>query len=245
MLLQGKVATIAGSDDAIGKATAIAMVKAGAKVVLTSTEENGGEALARAIRDRGGEAIFIAANITLISQLEGLFDRIYLEFGRLDVAFNNVAVVGKPGFLTQLDINDVAETIDINVFGSWILMKYQIEQMLKNKSGAIVNNIGILGMNAMPTKSIESSTRAAIASMTKAAAIEYANQGIRINAVAPGFIKTSHESNNGKYGDLAPACLPMGRWGKPEEVAKAVVWLCSAEASFTTGHVLPIDGGYF
>ena len=190
MLLQGKVAAIAGSDDEIGKVTAIAMVEAGAKVVLTSTEENGGEALARAIRSKGGEAIFVVANITIISQLERLFERIYLEFGRLDIAFNNIAVVGKPSLLPQLDINDVAETIDTNVFGSWILMKYQIEQMLKNKGGAIVNNTGILGVNAMPTRSVESSTKAAIVSMTKAAAIEYANQGIRINAVAPEFFQS-------------------------------------------------------
>ena len=244
MLLEGKVAIITGSDDEIGKATALAMVRAGAKVVLASCEGSGGAELVRAIRTKGGQALYQIANVTIYQELDILFERIIKEFGRLDIAFNNTAIEGEKRLLTDLKERDVAETIDTNVYGTWLTMKYEIEQMLTNQGGVIVNNSGILGVNALPTKSLESATKAAIVSITKAAAREYARHGIRINAVAPGFIETSQESSNGKNQEGSPAFLPMGRWGKPEEVAKAVVWLCSSEASFTTGHVFPIDGGF-
>lgn len=123
-------------------------------------------------------------------------------------------------------------------------MKYEIEQMLTNNGGTIINNSGILSLNPQPKRTVESATKAAIASMTKAAALEYASSGIRINAIAPGFIETKPESNNGMRSAVSADLVPMGRLGTPQELAKAVIWLASDEASFTTGHVLAIDGGF-
>ena len=244
MLLKGKVAMIAGSNDAIGTATAWAMVNAGAKVILISDEEKRGTEIVRAIRAKREKAIHQVVNVTMSGELDVLFDRINREFGCLDIAFNNTAVENQLGLLPKLDQGDIAETIDVNVFGTWQVMKYEIEQMLTNKGGVIVNNSGILSTNPQPKKSIESATKAAIASITKAAALEYAGSGIRINAIAPGFIETAPESNNSNKPETSPKLVPMGRLGKAKEVAKAVVWLCSDEASFTTGHVFPIDGGF-
>ena len=243
MLLKDKVALIAGSDDAVGTATAWAMVRAGAKVVLVCSENDKGVNLVRAIRAKGGQAIYQVVNVTMSEQLDILFDRLNREHGRLDIAFNNIAVESQPGLLNELEPGDIAETIDVNVFGTWQVMKYEIEQMLTNPGGVIINNCGVLGINPLPTKSIESATKSAIASMTKAAAPEYARYGIRINAVAPGFIKSDRQANNHQPG-INLDLVPMGRLGKPEEVAKAVVWLSSDEASFTTGHLFAIDGGY-
>ena len=243
MLLKGKVALIVGSDDAIGKATAIATIEAGAKVILVSQEGNGGKEFTRFLNTKG-EAIYQVANVTISQQLDLLFDRIDKEFGRLDIAFNNSAIAVSKGLLPQLDNGEVAEAIDINVYGMWSVMKYEIERMTIERGGAIVNNSGILGINALPTKSIESATKAAIVSLTKAAAWEYASHGIRINAIAPGFIETFSEHSNGKNQEDYINFVPMGRSGTPEEVAKAVVWLGSDEASFTTGHVFPLDGGF-
>lgn len=242
MLLHGKVMMIAGIDDAVGKITALAAINAGARVVLVSTKENGDEEFVNAIDAWEGQVFYQAVNITISEELERLFDLIANEFGRLDIAFNNATKESEKRLLSDLKEEDVAETIDTNVYGTWLLMKYEIEQMLKNKSGVIVNNSGILGVNALPTTSLESATKAAIVSLTKAAALEYARSGIRINAVAPGFIKSIDETSNGSNREFS--FLPMGRFGKPEEVAEAVVWLCSELASFTTGHVFPIDGGF-
>lgn len=243
MLLKEKVMLIAGIDDAVGIATAWAAVKAGAKVILVGNESDRGAKIVRAIQAKGGRAIFQAVNVTMSEQLDVLFDRINREFGRLDLAFNNIAVSNRVEMMTQLDEGDIAETIDVNVYGTWLVMKYEIEQMLTNDGGAIVNNSGILSLNPQPKKTIESATKTAIATMTKTAALEFARSGIRINAIAPGFIETALESNNSRRGEVSPDSLPMGRLGKPEEVAQAVVWLASDFASFTTGHVFPIDGG--
>ena len=244
MLLKEKVVLIAGSNDEIGKTTAWKAIEAGAKLVLIGRENELGVEFVRAIKAQGGQAIFQTVNVTMSGELDILFDRILREYGRLDVAFNNIAVSCQRGLLPQLEEGDIAETIDINVYGTWLAMKYEIEQMLTNNGGVIVNNSGILGTNPNPEKSIESATRAAIASLTKTAALEYANLGIRVNAVAPGFIKSDQQFCNGKTPGISPKLVPMGRLGTPKEVAKAVVWLCSHEASFTTGHVFPIDGGF-
>ena len=244
MLLKDKVALIFGSDDAVGKATAIATIEAGAKVILVSREDNGCQEFVRFLRTKG-EAIYQVANVTIFQQLDLLFDRIIKEFGRLDIAFNNSAISMSQGLLPQLDNNEVTETIDTNVYGTWLVMKYEIEQMLANRrGGVIVNNCGVLGINTLATRSIESATKAAISSLTKAAALEYARKGIRINAIAPGFIETFTEHSNGINKEDLTKFIPMSRLGTPEEVAQAVVWLTSDRALFTTGHIFPIDGGF-
>ena len=212
--------------------------------LLVGSETNSGAKLARAIQAKGGRAIFQAVNVTMSEQSDVLFDRINREFGRLDLAFNNIAVSNQAEMMTRLDEGDIAETIDVNVYGTWLVMKYEIEQMLTNNGGAIVNNSGILSTNPQPKKTIESATKTAIATMTKTAALEYACLGIKINAIAPEFIQTAPESNNSISAEVSPDTVPMGRLGKPEEVAQAVVWLCSDRAFFTTGHIFPIHGGF-
>ena len=244
MLLHEKVFLIAGSNNAVGRATAWEAIAAGAKVILIDDEPEGEINLVLAIEAQGGRAIFQQVNVTMSGELDVLFDRINREFGRLDIAFNNFAVSSNSGLLPQLEEGDVVETIDINVYGTWLAMKYEIQQMLTNRGGTIINNSGISSINPQPKKTIESATKAAIASMTKAAALEYTRYGIRINAVAPGFIETNPESNNGTRSSVSSDLVPMGRLGTPQEVAKAVIWLSSNEASFTTGHILAIDGGF-
>lgn len=182
MLLNEKVMLIAGIDDAVGIATVWEAFRAGAKVISIGNESDRGAELVRAVKAQGGKAIFQTVNVTMSEQLDVLFDRINREFGGLDLAFNNIAVSNRAEMMTRLDEGDIAETIDVNVYGTWQIMKYEIEQMLTDNGGAIVNNSGILSIAPQPKKTIESATKTAIATMTKTAALEYARSGIRINA---------------------------------------------------------------
>ena len=252
MLLEQKVVLITGGEDEIARATARAAVTAGARVVFSSSREEDRE-FVRTLVEAGGVAIFHRVNgISRSDLVETLIERVVAEFGSLDIVFNNFVEVGERGLLNQLDEQEAFNTIDNNVFGTWVAMKYQIEQMLKNNGGSIVNNCCILGVNTLPAHSVGSAACHAIAAMTKASAVEYARFNIRINAVAPGFIATSETeninangSNNSDFStESSAAFVPMGRLGRPEEVAKAVLWLSSEEPSFTTGHVFCIGGGF-
>lgn len=251
MLLEQKVVLITGGEDEIARATARAAITAGARVVFSSSREEDSE-FVRTLIESGGVARFHRVNVMSRSDLvEALIEGVVEEFGRLDVVFNNFAEVGERGYLNQLEEQEVFNTIDNNVFGTWVAMKYEIEQMLRNNGGAIVNNCCILGTNSLPAHSVSSATHHAIAAMTKASAIEYARFNIRINAIAPGFIVASktenidvNGSNSDRQAESSAVFVPMGRLGQPEEVAKAVVWLCSEESSFTTGHIFGISGGF-
>ncbi len=244
MNLEAKVAVITGGGSSIGRATALAMAKFGALVAIGNRNVERGEEVVQTIRASGGQAIFQKTDVTQAADVAALVERAVKEFGRLDIALNNAGFDGTQVPLAQQSEEDVSFLLDINIKGVWLCMKYEIEQMLKNGGGAIVNTSSIFGLNGYPGWSIYTATKHAVTGLTKAAALEYAQKSIRVNAVAPGPIKTPLlEKGTGGDPDSYAEFVPMGRIGQPEEVANAVVWLCSDAASFVTGHTLPVDGG--
>lgn len=244
MILAGKVAVVTGGGSGMGRATALAIAQAGASVVIGNRNPKQGEEVVQAIQAAGGQAVFQKTDVTQAADVAGLIERAVKEFGKLDLAFNNAGVDGSHVPLAEQSEEEVSFILNVNIKGVWLCMKYEIEQMLNNGSGAIVNNSSIFGLNGYPGWSIYAATKHAVTGMTKSAALEYAQKGIRINAVGPGPIETPllEKGTSGDPHSYA-SFVPMGRIGQPQEVAKAVVWLCSDEASFVTGHTLPVDGG--
>ena len=242
MLLEDKVALVVGIKDKIGSTTSETMAREGAKVVIADRNPARGRALAKKIVAAGGEAIFQELDVTLVRYQETLIKRIVAEYGRLDIAFNNVNVEGDCFPLAQQSEGMVAGVIDVNFNGMWLSMRFQIEQMLKNGGGAIVNNVCNFRNDGSPGCSVYRATQSAVDTMSRVAAIEYARSNIRINAIASGFLADSLEKKNGQLSANA-AIVPMNRGGSPQEIADTVVWLCSDKASYITGHTLFVDGG--
>lgn len=241
MLLEDKVALVVGVKDKIGSATAETMAREGAKVVIADRNPARGRILVKKILATGGEAIFQELDVTLVRYQENLMTSIVKEYGRLDIAFNNVSVEGDRFPLAQQAEGMVAGVIDVNFNGMWLSMRSQIEQMLKNGGGAIVNNVCNFRNDGSPGCSVYQATKSAVDTMSRVAAIEYARNNIRINAIASGLLSVA-EQKNGKLSANA-AIVPMNRAGNPQEIADTVVWLCSDKASYITGHTLPVDGG--
>lgn len=243
----GKVALVTGGSTGIGKAAAFAFAQAGAKVVIASRSVEEGEKAVHEICARGGDAIFIKTDVSQAKEVEALVDKTIDIYGRLDCAFNNAGVVAQLCPLIDTSENDWEYLMNINLKGVWLCMKYQIKQMLKQGSGAITNMSSIAGLIGTKNNSIYSASKGGVIAMSKAAAIEYAKSGIRINVVSPGIIitsifdKLSTEQADQFFTDYPH---PIGRFGTPEEVGEAIMWLCSDRASFITGHNLIIDGGY-
>lgn len=248
MNFSGKVVIVTGGTSGIGRATAIAYAQQGAKVVITSRRVREGEETVKTIKDAGGEAFFIPTDIVQESDVKAMVDKTIEVFGHLDIAFNNAGSYGEnPSLSDQLD-SEYERIMDVNVKGVWLSMKYEIAQMLSQGSGAIVNTSSILGMVAMPSVPLYTASKYAVEGLTKAAALQYAKSGIRINAVGPGAIETAMFEKATDGQDEAKAYMaglhPMGRVGKPSEVSNAVLWLSSDQASFVTGETLIVDGGY-
>lgn len=242
----GKVALVTGGTSGIGKATALAFAKAGAKVVLSGRREKEGLAVVEEIKKTGGTAHFVPADVAKEADVKRLVDEAVAKFGRLDVAFNN-AGVEILGPIAEVKEEDYRRVMDINVLGVLLSLKYEVPAMLKTGGGAIVNTSSIAGHIGMPGGAIYMASKHAVEGITKTAALEYAKQGIRVNTVAPGAIQTDMidrfaGSEEGKAG-LA-AMHPLGRVGTADEVAAAVLYLASDAASFTTGISLPVDGGF-
>ncbi len=249
MKFDGKVALITGASSGIGKETALLFAKHGAKVVAAARRREEGEATVKEIIAAGGEAIFVQTDVSDEKQIEKLVDETVKTFGRLDYAFNNAGIEGHPGIMVHDQTEQEFDTVfDINVKGVLLSMKHQIRAMQKNGGGAIVNNSSVAGLLGMPGASVYIASKHAVNGLTKAAAVEYASQNIRINAVCPAVIQTDMVDRffGGKpeIKEAMTKAHPIGRIGQPKEIAEAVLFLCSDGASFIVGHCLPVDGGY-
>ena len=242
--LKDKVGIVTGGGTGIGRATAIAMAKAGSVVVIGNRDAAKGEEVVALIRQAGDRAVFQKTDVSKPADVKGLVDKAVAEFGRLDVAFNNAGIDGEQVPLHEQDIDKAGVLFDVNIKGVFYSMKYEIEQMLQTGSGSIVNTSSIFGLNGYPGWSLYVATKHAVTGMTKAAALDYAKRNVRVNAVGPGPVETPLLAK-GTGGDphSYAAFVPMGRIGQPDEIADAVVWLLSDEARYVTGHTLPVDGG--
>ncbi len=247
-VLSKKIALITGGTSGIGRATAIAFAKEGAKVVVSGRRAEEGAETVRLVQAAGGEAIFVKADVALPEQVRHLVQKTVETFGRLDIAFNNAGIEGKLAPTHEQTVENYDQVFNINVKGLFLSMQAEILQFLKQGSpGAIINTSSVGGHVAFANVNIYVASKHAVEGLTKAAALEYAKAGIRVNAVAPAAIKTemfdrfAPSSENQQY---MAALHPIGRVGTTAEVASAVVYLASDAASFVTGISLPVDGGF-
>jgi len=243
----GKVALVTGGTSGIGKTTAIEFARAGAKVVLTGRREKEGAQVIAEIKKLDGAAAFVRADVAKDADVKRMVDFAVEKFGRLDVAFNNAGVEWM-GSLDQATEAEYRRVFDINVWGVLNSMRHEIPAMLKTGGGAIVNTSSVAGHVGMGQVSIYTASKHAVEGLTKALALEFAKQNIRINAVAPGAIATEmFDRFAGKHSevlDSLKSLIPVGRIGASEEIAAAVLYLCSDNAKFTTGTSLVVDGGF-
>ena len=251
MLLKNKVILVTGGGSGIGRTTALAFAREGAKVAIADVDETGGSKTVDLIAETQGESIFVRADVSLSADVEAMVAQTVAHFGRLDCGFNNAAAV-KAHLDAISPTHEYPEenwdqVIAVNLKGVWLCMKYELQQMLKQGSGAIVNTASALGLVGVENLSGYVASKHGVVGLTKTAALEYANQGIRVNAVCPGYIQTPMIEARMAEPEIKTRLLakePMGRVGTPEEVAEAVVWLCSDAASFVTGHAMAVDGGW-
>ena len=242
--MRGRVALVAGASKGIGAATAEAFAAAGAAVVLAARDTAALEAVARRIGASGGNAIAVRTDVADAESMGSLVDRALEAYGRLDAAFNNATDGPLPAPLADIDTGEFDQGIATNIRGTFLGMKFQIPAMLRSGGGAIVNMASIAGLNSTANLAAYVAAKAGIIGLTKVAALDYADQGVRVNVVAPGPILTHHlEAAGAEAQRLAGLSTPMRRVGAAPEVAQAVLWLCSEQSSFITGIVLPVDGG--
>ncbi|MCB1334928.1 MAG: SDR family oxidoreductase [Roseivivax sp.] len=251
-LVWGKVALVTGSGAGIGRATALKFAQEGAKVVVSDINQSGGEETAGLIRAKGGEAVFVRADISRPDDVARLVGDTVSHFGRLDCACNNAGIEGKIAPLAEQTLENFDAIIAVNLRGLFLCLQAEIRQMLSTGGGSIVNLASVAGLIGFPGLSPYTATKHAVNGLTKNAALEYAKQGIRVNSVCPGGIDTrmldslAEQTTGGAQTtqQLMDPLHPIGRIGQPEEVAELIVWLCSDRASFMTGANVPVDGGY-
>jgi NAD(P)-dependent dehydrogenase (short-subunit alcohol dehydrogenase family) len=245
--LDGKVAIVTGAGSGIGRATALALAREGARVVVSDLVEQGGWETVRLIAEAGGQATFVRADVSRPEDCAALAARAEEAYGRLDIACNNAGIGGEPAPTADYAIEAWQRMIGINLSGVFYCMKYQIPRLVAAGGGAIVNIASVLGQVALPGAPAYVAAKHGVVGLTKNAAVEYAAAGIRVNAVGPGFIRTpllSRLQEDEARMQAIAGLHPLGRLGEPEEVAELVVWLCSARASFVTGAYYAVDGGY-
>jgi NAD(P)-dependent dehydrogenase (short-subunit alcohol dehydrogenase family) len=248
---EGKVALVTGAAAGIGRATALAFAAEGARVVASDIVRSGGEETAGLVHSAGGRATFVHADVSKSSDVQALVRHVVASYGRLDFAFNNAGIEGALAPTADYPEEEWQRVVAVNLTSVFLCMKYEIPEMLKVGGGAIVNNASVLGWVGVATAPAYCASKHGVLGLTRVAAQEYAPQGVRINAVCPGFIETPMVMERGmKAGtersvhEQLVAQHPIGRLGASEEISSAVVWLCSAGASFTIGHPLVVDGGY-
>jgi NAD(P)-dependent dehydrogenase (short-subunit alcohol dehydrogenase family) len=253
MILKNKVALVTGGTSGIGRATAIAFGAAGAKVVFSGRREAEGESTAALIRDAGAECLFVRSDVSSEPEVKALIEKTIATYGRLDFAFNNAGFGTVPKPLHEQSIEDFDSTMATNLRGVFLCMKYEIQQMLTQGAGVIINNSSVWGLIGAPGMGPYTASKHAVMGLTRSAALDYAKQGIRINAVNPGYIrgtelvtpKSLQEMGMtlDQFDSMLSSSVPMGRRGQPEEIAATVVFLCSDAASYITGQPFAIDGG--
>jgi len=243
-VLAGKVALVAGASRGIGAATAHALARAGAAVVLAARDAAALSDVADRVREAGGKALAVPTDITDPAAVERLVARAVDTYGRLDAAFNNATDGPAPAPLAELEPEEFDRAIASNIRGTFLGMRHQIPAMLRTGGGSIVNMASVAGMQGVANLAGYVTGKAGIIALTKVAALDYADQGVRVNVLAPGPILTHHLHAAGEQAQhQAGQATPMCRVGRAEEVAAAVVWLCSDASSYITGVTLPIDGG--
>ena len=243
-----KVILVTGGNSGIGRATAVAFAREGAKVVIAARRESTGMEVVDEITKAGGEATFIKTDMGNPEEIKNLFKTLIKQYGRLDCAFNNAGVSsGKTQFFTQGTMEDWDKIMNVNLRGLWLCMQYELRQMYVQKAGAIVNNSSVTGVATEYGLSIYCASKHGVIGLTRAAALEFANLNIRVNAICPGYVETPMMEepwqSDPRMKETVLAGIPMQRYGKPEDISGAVLWLCSDEASYMTGKEMVICGG--
>ncbi|MBN1315826.1 MAG: glucose 1-dehydrogenase [Anaerolineales bacterium] len=251
--IANRVAIVTGASSGIGRATAAALAREGARVVAAGRNIERLQETVDLIQERGGDAITVQTDVTRADQVKRMVDLAVETYGRLDIAFNNAGgyrlVGGEPGLTADLEEQVWDRVVEVNLKGVWLCMKYEIKQMLCQGSGVIINNSSNDGLRGSPGMAPYAAAKHAVIGLTRSAAIEYAALGLRINTICPGMILTppvlQHLQDSPEGEEWAKEQLkPIGRFGRPEEVAEAVVWLASDSASYVIGHSLVVDGGF-
>jgi NAD(P)-dependent dehydrogenase (short-subunit alcohol dehydrogenase family) len=241
-----KVALVTGGSNGIGRATALAFAKKGAKVAVVDWIEN--KDTMNLIKELGGEALFIKCDVSKTADVKAMVEKTIEAFGRLDYAFNNAGIEGSSAPIQDCTEENWDKTIGVNLKGIWLCMKYEIPEMLKQGKGVIVNMSSVAGLVGFSGLPAYVASKHGVIGLTKTAALECAKLGIRVNAVCPGVIQTSMmdriTAKKKEAIEQFTGLEPVGRFGQPEEIANTVVWLCSDEASFITGHAMAVDGGF-
>ncbi len=248
--LENKTALVTGAGSGIGRATSLALAREGARVVVSDINAEGAEATLSIIKERGGEGVFVHADVSQAADVEALVTGVIQTYGRLDCAYNNAGIEGyMEGRLHEYPEDIWDRLIDINLKGVWLCLKYEIPRMLEQGGGAIVNTASAAGLVGSRRLAAYVASKHGVVGLTKAAALEYARDGIRVNAVCPGIIDTPMmdrliAGRQDDYETTIPTRQPVGRLGTPEEIAEAVAWLCSDAASLVTGIAMSVDGGF-
>ena len=245
----GRVALVTGAAGGMGRATACAFAAAGASVVAADIAAEGGEETVDLIKRDGGSAIFVRTDVSAAADVEAMVAAAVTNFGGLDCACNAAAIETETTLLADCDEATFDRLMAVNLKSVFLCLKYEIRAMLERGGGAIVNIASTNSFRPLPKQSVYTATKHGVVGMTKTAAIEYAGSGIRINAVAPGAIDTpmlrgAMAARGSREEDVLARLSLIGRFGQPAEIANAVLWLCSDQASYTMGHVLSVDGGY-